>query len=478
MSKTGRNDPCPCGSGRKYKKCCLLNAPAPVSDLARQRLRKTEATLVEPLLRHAESAYGAEFMMEAWVDFKVGFDWPLSEDTAEVETIFLPWMLYNWIPDNAELPEAEHWPEETIAEHYLRHGSRRADLYTQRFIEAATAEPFSFFVVTDATPSHSITLRDLLLNREVTVLEQMASESVRLGHILFTRIVSVDNATVMLGTAPVIIPGGYSGPILQERDRFVKMFGALDTQALHEVAPELRELYGELRNMLLNPAPPELTNTDGDPLTFITLRYELDCSPEQAVQALKTLNIQNGGSEEEVLAEAEYDGSGALIRASFPWLRRGNATDPHLKKTVMARIIIEGSRLEVEVNSEARATSIKRRIGQRLNGGRARFVGEVEGSFDDLEASENAPSTAPSQDELMQAPEVQEAIANMARAHWEQWLDDPLPALDDKTPRQASRTASGRERLELLLLEFEGKESGTPFDPDVDVLRERLGMPS
>jgi len=21
--KTGRNDPCPCGSGKKYKKCCL-----------------------------------------------------------------------------------------------------------------------------------------------------------------------------------------------------------------------------------------------------------------------------------------------------------------------------------------------------------------------------------------------------------------------------------------------------------------------
>ena len=24
----GRNDPCPCGSGRKYKKCCL-EAPVP-----------------------------------------------------------------------------------------------------------------------------------------------------------------------------------------------------------------------------------------------------------------------------------------------------------------------------------------------------------------------------------------------------------------------------------------------------------------
>ncbi|HEX7892619.1 MAG TPA: SEC-C metal-binding domain-containing protein [Terriglobales bacterium] len=24
--KVGRNDPCPCGSGKKYKKCCGANA--------------------------------------------------------------------------------------------------------------------------------------------------------------------------------------------------------------------------------------------------------------------------------------------------------------------------------------------------------------------------------------------------------------------------------------------------------------------
>ena len=27
-TKIGRNDACPCGSGRKYKKCCLANAQA------------------------------------------------------------------------------------------------------------------------------------------------------------------------------------------------------------------------------------------------------------------------------------------------------------------------------------------------------------------------------------------------------------------------------------------------------------------
>lgn len=28
MAKIGRNDPCPCGSGKKYKKCCFGQAPA------------------------------------------------------------------------------------------------------------------------------------------------------------------------------------------------------------------------------------------------------------------------------------------------------------------------------------------------------------------------------------------------------------------------------------------------------------------
>ncbi len=28
MAKIGRNEPCPCGSGRKYKHCCLLTRPA------------------------------------------------------------------------------------------------------------------------------------------------------------------------------------------------------------------------------------------------------------------------------------------------------------------------------------------------------------------------------------------------------------------------------------------------------------------
>jgi hypothetical protein len=27
MYKVGRNEPCPCGSGRKFKKCCWIDLP-------------------------------------------------------------------------------------------------------------------------------------------------------------------------------------------------------------------------------------------------------------------------------------------------------------------------------------------------------------------------------------------------------------------------------------------------------------------
>lgn len=38
MTKIGRNEPCPCGSGKKYKKCCLPGQPEkPPSSVRKQR---------------------------------------------------------------------------------------------------------------------------------------------------------------------------------------------------------------------------------------------------------------------------------------------------------------------------------------------------------------------------------------------------------------------------------------------------------
>lgn len=48
MNKVGRNDPCPCGSGKKFKKCCLDKPYQPSAELladfelGQQRIREYE----------------------------------------------------------------------------------------------------------------------------------------------------------------------------------------------------------------------------------------------------------------------------------------------------------------------------------------------------------------------------------------------------------------------------------------------------
>ena len=62
MEKVGRNDPCPCGLGQKYKKCCLAkDETARVADLNAKVVAATEAAAVEAAKEEAkEEARGGK----------------------------------------------------------------------------------------------------------------------------------------------------------------------------------------------------------------------------------------------------------------------------------------------------------------------------------------------------------------------------------------------------------------------------------
>ena len=62
-----RNDPCTCGSGKKYKKGCLGKEPPP--DLLWRRLRETDDKLSDQLMRLAQKAFGAEALAAAYSEF-------------------------------------------------------------------------------------------------------------------------------------------------------------------------------------------------------------------------------------------------------------------------------------------------------------------------------------------------------------------------------------------------------------------------
>ena len=54
MAKPGRNDPCPCGSGNKYKKCCLAKEEAAARDRhVEAQARRDQSTVAH---RHERAA--------------------------------------------------------------------------------------------------------------------------------------------------------------------------------------------------------------------------------------------------------------------------------------------------------------------------------------------------------------------------------------------------------------------------------------
>src|SRR6266545_1456578 len=71
MAKTGRNDPCHCGSGKKYKRCCLEKDEAAASALAQAEAgaaRSRRETLLDAIEAQLDPYDGLDEASNAVVD--------------------------------------------------------------------------------------------------------------------------------------------------------------------------------------------------------------------------------------------------------------------------------------------------------------------------------------------------------------------------------------------------------------------------
>jgi hypothetical protein len=80
--------------------------------------------------------------------------------------------------------------------------------------------------------------------------------------------------------------------------------------------------------------------------------------------------------------------------------------------------------------------------------------------------------------EIKRTPKIEALEADWSRKHWDAWIDTKVPALGNRTPRQAAKTLRGRERLEALLSDYErsAERSRSAFVPDIAELRRILGL--
>lgn len=287
--------------------------------------------------------------------------------------------------------------------------------------------------------------------------------------------------------APIAIPPRELANLLNVRDELKKEMREegfeLNLESLREWDLEMRDIYLSAAEYLANPPLPTLQNTDGDPISFVKLYFELRCSPQEAFDVLQSLALDQ--SPEDILDGATRDKNGNLLEVSFDWLKKGNKKHKSWENTIMGALTINGASLTAEVNSEKRAKKIQSEIAKKL-GKRATFLRAVHESVDakleEMAALSGTPEFEESQQEQKEfasRPEVQAILKAQLEAHWEGWYNERLPALQNKTPIEAARTKAGRERLEALLIDFERRNENVPHPAlrvDVAAIRKKLGL--
>jgi len=454
----GRNDRCPCGSGRKYKHCCLRAAEATTS--LWHQLRQAEGRLIPLLTTFALEAWGDDGFDEAQRRFYDGVTLPDDPGAdREFDSLFITWFALHFSPARE--------PDQPAALHCLREDGDLSDL-ERRFLVEASAEPVSFHLITGVDPGHSIDVEDLLTGTTRTLLERSASQTVQRGGVVFGRAITVGGISIMTGMGVTLLPPAWRIDIMRLRQRFEDATGPLTRERVLLLDDVLRRYYLTIADQIFNPAPPQLRNTDGDPFVQATLHFDLRCSPDEALIALRSLSQHV--DDEDAIHNRTADEAGSLRAFSLDWTKRGNRLHKSWDNTILGHIDVDGATLTATVNSNRRATRLRKQIERRLG----EFAALQRIVTEPMEAL-LAKSSASRDSDVRPLPSVidPELTAQFLDQHWDDWLDSPVPALGHLTPRQAVKTPAGRAQVEALLDDF-AWHAGRGQDVPVERLRAAL----
>lgn len=489
-TKIGRNDTCPCGSGKKYKKCCMVEKSMSTAKVASidfkwRQLRQLENTVVyQHILPYATKELPDDIMKSALVDC---FTEPLPDELDEellYDHYFLPWFLFNWIPEDT-FGLKQFNSELTVAQNYMQTYGNRLNSQEKRFIEAMSHSYYSFYSILHVEMETSIVAKDILLGTTHTLKERQGTYTLKPGHIVLGRILTLDDQSIFIGMAPFIIPARYQSDFLDYRDWLIDFNGNIDLtpDALRfDFDGLIRDHYFDVLKLMYDRPSPIVQNTDGESIQFSKSYFKLNIAPEEAFNHLKPLTFEE--DPDDFLHEAKKDKSGAIKEIQFPWIKKGNKLHKSWDNTILGHITLEHGRLILETNSYERAQQGKKVLSQCLGDAVTFQKTLIETPEQKINNAPNTQSKAlknKTDTDLMELPEVQEHLKAMAQAHWENWFDESIPALKNKTPRESATTKEGRERLEALFMHYQRNDlekDSNLFKADISYLKRELGLDS
>ena len=203
--RVGRNDPCPCGSGEKYKRCCMARDKAAQAErVAWQKAAQN--------MRIALLGYAKEPDLAADMGIGLGLFWQdrYTLDTVERMSVDESLRFFDWFAHDYRLQRQKE---------AARQGKRLIEVYWAEVGDALTEKeaavldawiespPGSAFLLAEADPAQgTVVLRDLFLSGRTVIVEDVsAAKHGEVGQILLARPLP-EHEHVRLSGSTVLLP--------------------------------------------------------------------------------------------------------------------------------------------------------------------------------------------------------------------------------------------------------------------------------
>lgn len=404
---------------------------------------------------------------QAGLDPEVAWE-ALGEFTGPVYGAALEDLCTRWYED----------PPQNLVADFLKKRSFRLPVLAKSYLEAMRDSAPGVYEVVAVQPGHGVTIRDLLIGGDpIDVIEVSGSRQMAQWDKFAARVIEHEGKRVFTGAvAPLASDGSKAAmdelramlhELADKTGMAAQAFRREAANVMREAAPQISGLrIAQILASLHRPVP-KLTNRDGDPLEFVEARYPLTSGERKDVitrldseRALRRTGARP--TTWDWIAKVSEHPSGAT--SSGEGLALDSHPDGDTGRVVLANMTLTGKQLELSVNSRRPLERTRAFIEPLLAG----LIGEPEVAIKSVEDAMAEKRDAPASPRRSVPKRVErEVTQRFLDTHYRNWLDEKIPALDGKSPREAARDFEGREQLVALLKELENREARRAKDTGV-----------
>ena len=434
--KIGRNDPCPCGSGKKYKHCCGKPAAPPPATSHHGAVERALGWLAQ----HHRKAVAAALQEAIAVAVLEAFD---DEDEAREAMQGIDAQLWEQLQLNltewllAEGDIRVKGEPARVSELLMGPRGPLLSVGQRAWLEQLARRPLRLYDVTEVVPGVGLTLCDAL-DLELppqNVIERAGSESLRAGMKIGARVMEVDGQHQLSGA--IYLFSAWAGQAVHAKLRAgpgdALASGEDDGMMIgHMIIDAWLEQY-----LIPAPLPEIMHSASGEPLVFITDHYEvMDWDALRAALA----------------AQPDVQGD-----RDAGWDRFIDGADGQTRSHAAVAAEPGGKRVSVRYQTAGLAER-GRAWFNALARGSVKFllrkISDPKGLLSHADVSA-PPTQAPTPPAGLDGEALAGAFESMVRRIYANWADEPIPALNGRTPRQAMQSAAGLERVKGLLRSYE-----------------------